>query len=158
MPLKNWCSIHERWSKSSLKNSIRFCGIFPSLKQIFIAYRSSKVSDCIFEIYQLCQSGFSRVYSNCCCSSSFEPEIIKIDQSPNKMYSNDILTNLNACTKESQKTYWMHQVFQTSHFSISTQFKHQIVLFDSYSIQSCAPTLGQSRLWSDCNEGVFRIP
>ena len=28
MPLKNWCSIHPRLSKSSLKNSIRFCGIF----------------------------------------------------------------------------------------------------------------------------------
>ena len=28
MPLKHWCSIHERWSKSSLKHSIRFCGIF----------------------------------------------------------------------------------------------------------------------------------
>ena len=33
----------------------------PSLKQNFIAYRSSKVSDCIFEIHQLWQSGFSRV-------------------------------------------------------------------------------------------------
>ena len=33
---------------------------FPSLKQNFIAYRSSKVSDCIFEIPQLWQSGFSR--------------------------------------------------------------------------------------------------
>ena len=44
---------------------------FPSLKQNFIAYRSSKVSDCIFEIHQLCQSGFSRVYSNCCCSCSY---------------------------------------------------------------------------------------
>ena len=32
MPLKNWCSIHARWSKSSLKHSIRFCGIFLSLK------------------------------------------------------------------------------------------------------------------------------
>ena len=45
------CSIHARWSKSSLKHSIRFCGIFPSLKQDFIAYRSSKVSsrsDCVF--------------------------------------------------------------------------------------------------------------
>ncbi len=31
---------------------------FPSLKQNFIAYRSSKVSDCIFEIHQLWQSGF----------------------------------------------------------------------------------------------------
>ena len=42
----------------------------PSLKQDFIVYRSSKVSrrpDCIFEIHQLRQSGFSRVYSNCCC-------------------------------------------------------------------------------------------
>ena len=52
---------------------------FPSLKQNFIAYRSSKVTsrpDCIFEIHLLWQSGFSRVYSNCCCSCSFEPEII----------------------------------------------------------------------------------
>ena len=76
MSLKNWCLIHARCSKSSLKHSIRFCGIFPSLKHNFIAYRSSKVSDCIFEIHQLWQSGFSRVYSNCCCSCSFEPEII----------------------------------------------------------------------------------
>ena len=27
MPLKNSCSIHARWSKSSLKHSIRFSGI-----------------------------------------------------------------------------------------------------------------------------------
>ena len=107
MPLKNWCSIHARWSKSSLKHSTRFCGIFPSLKQNFIAYRSSKVSDCIFEIHQLWQSGFSRVYSNCCCSCSFKLEIIKIGQSSHKMYSNNILnfqesmTILNACTKKS---------------------------------------------------------
>ena len=50
---------------------------FPSLKQTFIAYSSSKVFSCpqfIFEIHQLWQSGFSRVYSNCCCSCSFEPE------------------------------------------------------------------------------------
>ena len=57
MPLKNWCSIHARLSKSSMKRSTRFCGIFPSLKQNFIAYRSSKVSNCIFEIHQLWQSG-----------------------------------------------------------------------------------------------------
>ena len=78
---------------------------FPSLKQNFIAYRSSKVSDCIFEIHQLWKSGFSRVYSNCFCSCSFEPEIIKIRQSSHKVYSNYILnfqestTILNACTK-----------------------------------------------------------
>ena len=67
---------------------------FPSLKQKLIAYRSSKLSsrpDCIFEIHQLWQSGFSRVYSNCCCSCSFEPEIIKIGQSSYKIYSNNIL-------------------------------------------------------------------
>ena len=65
---------------------------FPSLKHNFIAYQSSKEflrPDWIFEIHQLWQSGFSRVYSNCCCSCSFEPEIIKIGQSSQKMYSNN---------------------------------------------------------------------
>ena len=64
-----------RWLKSSLKHSIRFCGIFSILKQNFIAYRSSKVSsrpDYIFEIHQPWQSD---------CSCSFEAEIIKIGQS-----------------------------------------------------------------------------
>ena len=82
---------------------------FPRLKQNFIVYHSFKVSsrpDCIFEIHQLWQSGFSRVYSNSCCSCSFEHEIIKIGQSSHKMYSNNILnfqesmTILNACTKK----------------------------------------------------------
>ena len=35
MPLKNWCSIHARWSKSSLKYSIRFCGLFSKFKTEF---------------------------------------------------------------------------------------------------------------------------
>ena len=83
---------------------------FPSLKQNFIAYRSSKESsrpDCIFEIHQLWQSGFCWVYSNSCCRCSFEPEIIKIGLSSHNMYSNNILnfeestTILNACTKKS---------------------------------------------------------
>ena len=67
---------------------------FPSLKQNFIVYRSSKVSsrpDCIFEIHQLWQLGFRRVYSNTCRSCSFEAEIIKIGQSSHKMYSNNIM-------------------------------------------------------------------
>ena len=64
---------------------------FPGLKQNFIAYLSSKVSDCIFENHQLWQSGFSRVYYNSCCSCSFEAEIIKIGESSHKIYSNDIL-------------------------------------------------------------------
>ena len=95
-----------------MKHSTRFCGIFPSLKQNFIAYHSFKVCsrpDCIFEIHQLWQSGFSRVYSNCCYSFSFEPEIIKIGQSSHKMYTilniqesmtiQESTTILNACTK-----------------------------------------------------------
>ena len=84
MPLENWCLIHARWSKSSLKHSIRFCVIFPSLKHNFIAYRS-----CIVVIDQLWQSGFSRVYSKSCYSCWFEPEIIKIGLSSHKMYSNN---------------------------------------------------------------------
>ena len=90
---------------------VSVAAFFPGLKQNFIAYRSSKVSsrpDCIFEIHQLWQSGFSSVYSNCCCSYSFEPEIIKIDQSSHKRCSNNILNSqestiiLNACTKKSE--------------------------------------------------------
>ena len=93
-PLKNWCSIHARWSKSCLKHSIRFYGIFPCLKQNFIAYRSSKVSsrpEWILEIHQLWQSGFSRVYFNCFYNCWFEPEIIKIGQSSHKIYNTNML-------------------------------------------------------------------
>ena len=88
---------------------VSVAAVFPSLKQNFIAYRSSKAfscPDCIFELYQLWQSGFSRVYSNCCCSCSFEAGIIKIGQSSHKMYSNNIvnfqecMTILNAHTKK----------------------------------------------------------
>ena len=91
--------------------SIRYNSVepFPSLKHSFIAYRFSKVSsrpNCIFENHQLWQSGFSTVYSNCCCSCSFKAEIIKIGQSSHKMYSNNLLnfqeslTILNAHTKK----------------------------------------------------------
>ena len=92
---------------------------FPSLKHNFIAYCSFKVSwrpDCIFEIHQLWQSGFSRVYSNSFCSRSFESEILKMDQSSHKMYSNNIVnfqestTILKACIKKSLEIYWLHHV------------------------------------------------
>ena len=66
------------WSISYISEAF-----FPSLKQNFIAYRSSKVSscpDCIFEVHQLWQLMFSRVYSNSCCSYTFEPEMVKIGQ------------------------------------------------------------------------------
>ena len=107
IPLKDRFSIHARCSKSSPHVSVAF---FPSLKQNFIAYRSSKVSscpDCILKIQQLWQSGFSRVYSTSCCSCSFEAEILKIGQSSHKMYSNNVVnfqectSILNVCTKNS---------------------------------------------------------
>ena len=78
---------------------------FPRLKQNFIAYHSFNVSlrpDYIFEIHQVWQSVFSRVYSNSCCSCWFEPEIIKIGLSFHKMYSNNILE---------LEIYWMHHVY-----------------------------------------------
>ena len=94
LPLKNWCSIHARCSKTVWSIPYVLVAFFSSLKQTFIAYHSYKVSsrpDCIFEIPQLWQSSFSRVYSNCCCSCWFEPEIIKIGPSSHKMCSNNIL-------------------------------------------------------------------
>ena len=61
---------------------------------------------CVYEIHQLWQSGFNRVYSNSCYSCSFESEIIKIAKSSHKGYNNNILNFqesmaiLNACTKK----------------------------------------------------------
>ena len=108
---------------------------FPSLKHNFIAYRSSKVfsrPDYIFEIHQLWQSGFSRVYSNCCCSCSFEREIVKIGKSSHKMYSNNIVnfqestTILNSCIKKSLETYWRYHViallsFELAYYDVAVQ-------------------------------------
>ncbi len=66
--------------------------------------------DCIFEIHQLWQSGFSKVYSICCCSCSFEREILKIGQSSHKMYSNDILNFQESMPISSLETYWRHHL------------------------------------------------
>ena len=132
---------------------------FPSLKHNFIAYRSSKVSsrpDCIFEIHQLWQSDFSRVYSNCSCSCSFEAEIIKIGQSSYKMYSNNILnfqkstTILNAYTKKVWKliectTYIMlFDNFLVSNYLL--YFKYQIIPNSWFIIGFCAVFLKLSIL------------
>ena len=97
MPHKNWCM--QDGAKAVWSIPYVSVAFFPSLKQNFIAYRSSKVSsrtDCIFEIHLLWQSGFSKVYSNCSCSCSFELEILKIGQSSQKMYSQESTTILNA--------------------------------------------------------------
>ena len=84
--------------------------------------------DCIFQIHQLWQSDFSGVYSNSCCSCSFEAEIIKIGQSSYKMYSNNILnfqestTILNTCTKK---------VWKLIEYTTYLHFNHFIALKDS---------------------------
>ena len=107
MPLKNWCSIHTRWSKSSLKHSIRFCSIFSKFKTEFYCISFFLTSRLHFWNSVAVTTRLNRMYSNCCCSCSFEPEIIKIGQSSHKMYSNNIVnfqestTILNACTKKS---------------------------------------------------------
>ena len=86
-----------------------FCGIFSKFKTEFYCIsffyvKCRLVQIAIFEIHQLWQSDFCRVYSNSGCRCSFE---IKIGQSSHKMYSNKILnsqestTILNACTKTS---------------------------------------------------------
>ena len=109
MPLKNWCSIHANGRKAVWSIPYVSVAFSPSFKQNFIAYRSSKVSprpDCIFEVHQLWESGFSRVYSNCCCSCSFEAEIIKIGQSSHRMYSNNILNFLHNNFKCLYKKVW----------------------------------------------------
>ena len=125
-PLKDWCSIHARCLQSSLKHSIRFCGIVSKFQQNSIPYRSSNVSsrpDYIFEVHQQWQSGFSRVYSNCCCRCSFESEMIKIGQSSHNMYSivnfQWSTTILNICTKMSGNFLKAPRDFNTSmiHYS-----------------------------------------
>ena len=102
-----------------------FMTVVPSLKQNFIVNCSSKVSsrpDSIFEIHQLWLSGFSRVYSNFCCSCSFEPEVINIDQLSHKMYSNKIVnfqestTILNACIKIWNLIECTTYIFSCDHF------------------------------------------
>ena len=91
MPLKNWCSIRARCRKAASSIPLVSVAFFPSLKQNFIAYCSSSRPDSIFEIHQLWQSGFCKVYTNCCSSCSFESEIKKFGQSSHKIYSNNIL-------------------------------------------------------------------
>ena len=75
MPLKTDVRFMQDAPKVVLSIPFFSAAFFSSLKHNFIACSSAKVSsrpDCIFEIHQQWQSGFSKVYSNCCCSCSFE--------------------------------------------------------------------------------------
>ena len=94
---------------------------FPSLKHNFIAYCSSKVSDCIVEIHPLCQSGFSRVYSNYCYSCSFEPEI---SQSSDKMYVNKILNFQESTTISNDRTKKVGKLI------VCTSYVLKLLVFD----------------------------
>ena len=81
--------------------SIPFVSVAFFLNRILlhiVLLKCSHVQIAFFEIHQLWQSGFSRVYSNYCYSCSFEPEIIEIVQSFHKMYSNNILNFQNSTT------------------------------------------------------------
>ena len=138
MPLKNRCLIHARWSKSSLKHSI--CGIlwhFSKFKTEFYCISSlSSCLDCIFEIDQLWQSVFSRVYYNCCCSCSFEAEIIKIGQSSHKMDSNNsefskVYNNFKCLYKKVWKTIECTTYFT---YLLYTPFMLRIVYIILYHI------------------------
>ena len=126
MPLKNSCSMVEKQPEAIHTFLWHF---FPSLIQNFIAYRSSSRPDCIFEIQQLWQSGFSRVYSNSCCSCSVELEIIEIGQSSYKMYSNNILdfqmstTILHAHTKKVWKLILCTSYLP--HFTLSLMYSSE---------------------------------
>ena len=97
------------------------------------------MSDCIFEIPQLWQSGFSRVYSNSCCRCLFEREIIKIGQSSHKMYSNNILnfqvstTILNACTEKKSGNLLKVPLI---YMDISYNILYNILWYISYNIKT----------------------
>ena len=86
------------WHFFQVENRILLHIVFLKCPHIQVAF---------FEIHQLWQLGFSRVYSSYSCSCLFEPEIITIGQSSHKMFSNNIVnfqestTILNCCTKKS---------------------------------------------------------
>ena len=136
---------------------VSVAAFFPSLKHNFIAYGSSKLSsrpDLIFRIHQLWQSGFSRVYSNCCCSCLFEPEIIKIGQLSHKMYSNNIVhfqestTVLNAWTKNLE-TYWRHHIACFIKSDISIYFRILVSVIGKKSIFGKPLDPTNVQIWSN---------
>ena len=110
------------------------------------------MSDCIFEIHQQWQIGFSRVYSNCCCSCSFKPEIIRIGLSSHKMYGNNILNFqestviLNALKKNSGNLSYVPRIlvyeYLIKHYSFFLFLRSLVlfVLFNHYVISHFSST------------------
>ena len=126
---------------------------FPSLKQTFIAYRSSKLSDCIFDIPQLWQSGFSKVYFNCCCSCPFEPEIIKIGQSSHVMYSNKILNFQESPTIINAHREKVWKLIVCTSYTWNYIYENLRVAYFSINRRFCLVSLGNptfSNIFSTC--------
>ena len=78
IPLKNWCLIHARWLKVVWSIPYVSVAFFSKFKTQFYCISFFLTSRLHFWNSPAVTTGFSRVYSNCCCSCSFEPEIIKI--------------------------------------------------------------------------------
>ena len=88
------------------------------------------------------------LYSNCCCSCSFEPEIKKIGQSSHKMYKNNILyfqestTISNDCIKKSGNLWESHHTYIYIYIYIYVYIYHHIALVAWISLTlSCHSSL-----------------
>ena len=88
MPLKNWCSIHARWSKSSLKHSIGFYGIFSKHKTILLHIILLKCQIAVLK-FTSCDN---QVLVGCIPIAAVAVHLnlkSKIGQSSHKMYRNN---------------------------------------------------------------------
>ena len=69
------------------------------------------------------------MYSNSCCSCSFEPKIIKVGQSSHKMYSNNLLNFQGSTTilKFLYKKVW--KLIEGTRYVTSGIIRHYVVAF-----------------------------
>ena len=75
------------------------------------------------------QWGFSREYSNSYCSCSFEPEIIEIVQSSDKMYSNNIVNFQESSTiLNTHEKNVLKLIVSTSYIYVRGSFKRFYIL------------------------------
>ena len=108
MSLKNWCSIHARWSKSSLKHSIRFCGILLHIVLLKCQIVFLKFTSCDYQAFVGCIPIAAIAVNLNLKSWKLASHLIRcIAITVNFQESTTIL---NACTK-SLETYWIHRVY-----------------------------------------------
>ena len=77
--------------KAVWSNSYVSVAFYPSLKQNFIAYRSSKISDCIFEITTCDNQALVGCIPIAAVAVDFNLKSYKIGLLSHKIYSNNIL-------------------------------------------------------------------